>query len=284
MLLPALSVIVLALMSAGSSNDHPDANPQTGPVKLVYNYPAGDYVKYLHTNKIIQTMDIEGQSMDVIVNGIMGCSVRGVAASGENLTLEIRIDTLGQVINSPQGYSGGTVQSVKGRSFSMSITQCGKEPDLQEAQNLVYFIEGSGETNASQLFNDFFPYLPVNPIRPGETWNSSDTSDLTTPSISIKTITSSVNKFEGIEKVNGIECAKITSELSGQQTMITESQGMSVSVSGTFTGTATLLFAIKEGYFVEQNTSAKMKGMIDVSGQMTFPLAMETNTSTKMVK
>ncbi|MFO7621773.1 MAG: hypothetical protein R6W81_11000 [Bacteroidales bacterium] len=284
MLLPVLSIIVISLMSAGYINNLPAGTPQTGPVKLVYNYPAGDYVKYMHTNKIIQTMDIEGQSMQVKVNSSLGCSIRSGGTSGNTLMLEIRIDTLGQTIDTPQGYSGGAIQSVKDKSFNMSITVSGKETDVQDAQKLVYFIEGSGETNASQLFHNFFPDLPVNPIKPGETWNANDTSDLITPTMSMKTITNSVNKFEGIEKVNGIECAKITSELSGTQTMRTETQGMQISTSGSFTGTSTLLFPLNEGYFIEQNVSARMKGIIDVSGQMTFPLTMETNTSTKMLK
>jgi hypothetical protein len=100
----------------------------------------------------------------------------------------------------------------------------------------------------------------------------------------MRTITNSVSIFEGIEKIGGIECARITSDLEGTQTMSTEAQGMGVFTSGSFEGKSTLFFAIREGYFVEQNVTGKLQGMIDVSGQMNFPLEMETTSTTKIIK
>ena len=87
-------------------------------------------------------------------------------------------------------------------------------------------------------------------LSPGETWRSTDTADLVTPAMSMRTITNSGSKYEGNEKVNGIECARITSDLEGTQTMSTEAQGMGVFTSGSFEGKSTLFFAIREGYFV----------------------------------
>jgi len=279
-----LLIALMVLISSGYNNDGTDSFQQKGSVKLAYNYPVGNHVKYLQNSKIIQLMDIQGQSMQVNVNSSLGCSVKGAGPSGSGLKLEIRIDTLGQTIDSPQGFGGGAVQAVKGKVFNLGLTTAGKVSDISEAQKIVYSYDGSSQTNASQAFYDFFPKLPVAPLSPGETWSSTDTADLVTPGMSMRTITNSVSKFEGIEKIGGIECARITSDLEGTQTMSTEAQGMGVFTSGSFEGKSTLFFAIREGYFVEQNVTGKLQGMIDVSGQMTFPLEMETTSTTKMIK
>lgn len=280
----SLIIVLTVFISAGYIGNESGLVQQKGAVKLAYNYPSGDYVRYIKNSRIVQIMDVQGQYMQVNVNTGFGCSIKRTGLTGDALRLEVRIDTIGQTIDSPQGFGGGSVNSVRGRVINITISRQGKGTDISEAEKLVYVVEGSGETNASQTIIDFFPDLPVNPVKPGETWNSADTTTTGTATMSMRTITQSVNKFEGIVKVDGFECARITSDITGTQTMRTETQGMEVSTSGTFEGKSTLLFALKEGYFIEQDISAKLKGTIDVSGQMTFPLSMETTTSARLVK
>jgi hypothetical protein len=68
-------------------------------------------------------------------------------------------------------------------------------------------------------------------------------------------------------------------------TINTQNQGMDIRMHGTYTGTGTLLFAIKEGYFVKQTAATKVTGTIEISGaeNMTFPVVMDV-TSVNEVK
>jgi hypothetical protein len=87
----------------------------------------------------------------------------------------------------------------------------------------------------------------------------------------------SENKYEGMEKMDGYECAKITSTLSGTREQTAQTQGMDVATSGTFTGTGELWFAVKEGYFIKNTTRSKLTGNVEISGpqNMTMPLVAD---------
>ena len=54
-------------------------------------------------------MDVNGQSMLVNMAMYMGCEVKAAGKTGENLKLEITIDSMAQNIESPQGTAGGPI-------------------------------------------------------------------------------------------------------------------------------------------------------------------------------
>ncbi len=280
-----LILIFFGICSQGYSQNKSDGSLPGGATKLKYQYPSDKAISYLNISKIIQFMDIEGQSMQVNVNSVFGCSVKNIGTQEKNLKLEIQIDTLSQLVDSPQGIAGGSIKEIQGKVFNMILTPEGKETDISEASKIVFNMEGSGETNASQTFLDFFPDLPTGNVKPGDTWNSTDTVSGKTPTMSRLMVQNSVNKFEGIEKINEIDCAKISSKLSGTMYMTTQTQGMDIVTNGPFTGSGTLFFAIKEGYFVRQTVTSRMTGTIDITGpqSMTFPLVMDI-TSVNEVK
>ena len=92
-------------------------------------------------------------------------------------------------------------------------------------------------------------------------------------------------KFDGIENIDGVDCAKLTATLSGSRKMTTRSQGMEIHTSGSFTGTETLVFAIKEGYYVKESVTTKMTGNLEIPDQnMSFPVVMTVNSTNEIVK
>ena len=92
-------------------------------------------------------------------------------------------------------------------------------------------------------------------------------------------------KFEGIETIEGIECAKITADLSGTRKMTTQSQGMEIHTAGPYTGTQVLYFALKDGYLVRESVITKMTGNIEIPDQnMTFPVVMTVNSNNEVVR
>jgi hypothetical protein len=249
----------------------------SGPVKLVYNYPTDIAIKYSGTNTMAQIMDIQGQSMQVDVKSAFGCFVKSVGKQDNNLMIEIKVDTLGQTTDSPMGGSGGAVQDIKGKTFSIVVSPEGKVVDISGAAGFVYSMEGSGEANMSQTFSDFFPVLPSKVVVTGDTWNSIDSIATKSSVMTMKTIDNTINKLEGFETVDGIECAKISSQHSGTVTMNVQSQGNDIFIKGPFTGTSEFLFAVKEGYFIKMTSATKVDGILEMTSPqaMTFPITLD---------
>lgn len=249
----------------------------SGPVKLVYNYPTDRAIRYSATTTMAQIMDIQGQSMQVDVKSAFGCFVKSAGKQDNNLKIEITVDTLGQMTNSPMGNSGGAITDIKGKTCTVIISPEGKIVDISGAAGLVYSLEGSGESNLSQTLSDFFPVLPSKEISQGETWNAIDSIKTKSSAMTMKTIDNTVNKFEGFETIDGIECAKISTQHSGTITMNVQSQGNDLSIRGPYTGTSEYLFAVREGYFIKMTSATKVNGNLDMTSpqEMSFPIVLD---------
>ena len=281
----ALTLIFCGIFSSGYSQKKPNEPLPAGSVKLEYKYPAGKTIKYAADTKIIQDMDVNGQSMLVNIERAMGCEVKAAGNVAENVKLEITVDSLFQNIESPQGSAGGAINDVKGKVFNVVISPSGKIIDLSEASKIVFTVEGSGEANLAQEFTSYFPILPTNAVKPGDTWVTSDSVNTKTETNEIWMPVESSYKFEGIENIDGIDCAKISATLSGTRKQTTKSQGMDIHISGPFTGTLTLLFAVKDGYFIKESVTTKMTGTIEIPDQnMSFPVVMTVTSNNAVVK
>jgi hypothetical protein len=256
-----------------------------GAVKLEYKYPSDKAIKYLAKNTMAQIMDVQGQTMQTDVTSAFGCTVKSTGTSDNNLMLEITIDTLGQTTSSPMGYAGGSMESVTGKSMNILISPNGKPVDITAAESMIFVVEGSGESNMGQSVIDFFHLLPDKAVKPGDTWEITDSVSTSTPVMKMKTIDSSVNKLEGFETVDGLECAKISSTHEGTWSMNVQSQGYDIYINGPYTGTSECLFAVKEGYFIKNTSSTKMVGDLDLASMgMVMPITIIMDSVNEIVK
>jgi len=272
-----LIILVLFLFSI-------PAYSQENAVKLVYNYPTGTPVRYQTISKVIQDMDVNGQSMVVNVLSVLGCTVKSTGNADNNLVLEVTIDTLSQTIDSPGGMTGGAIRDAMGKSFSMKISPEGKETDMSGAEQISFTTEDGATTTAAQSFNDFFPDLPDRTINPGYTWSSTDTLNAKTSAMTMIMVIKSDNKFEGYEELNGTKCAKITYNLSGSRNMKTQTQGMDIIVKGPLTGTGELYFSPEKSYFLRNVVKTRMTGQLEITSpeSMSFPVIMDMNSTTEV--
>jgi len=222
--------------------------------------------------------------MQVNISINLACQVKGTGKKGENLKLEIKVDSMYNAVESPQGNMGGQIAELKGKAFNMLLTPGGKAADLTEAAGIVYNA-GSGETNIAQEFRSFFPSMPEGTVKPGDTWTVNDTVNTKSPNDSLFMPQKAIYKFEGLESVDGVECARITAELSGDRKMTTQSGGMEIHIKGPFTGTLEILFAMKDGYLVKETITTKMTGTLELADQgMTLPDVMTVTATTSLVK
>jgi hypothetical protein len=279
-------LIFSVICSMGYSQKKSDDPSLKGGIKLEYSYPDGSTFKYFSDTKIVQDMDVNGQSMLVNIAMYMGCEVKSAGRQGDILKLQIKIDSMAQNIESPQGVAGGQIKELNGKVFNMGISLSGKVNDITEATNIVYTVEGSGEGNMAESFLNFFPVLPSGAVKPGDTWVVYDTVNTSSKTNKVFMPTESSYRFEGIEQVDGTECAKITATLSGTRKMSNQTQGMGeINTSGPFTGTHVLYFAVKDGYLVKESVTTKMTGNIELPAQgMSFPVVMNVTSTNELRK
>lgn len=281
----ATMIVASSLNCVVFSQGNPGAVQQAGAVKFSYNYPADKSVKYLNTTKVVQDMDINGQSMKVNVTNVLGCTIKAAGMQENNIRLEISIDTMDQTIDMMGGISGGPVKEAIGKTFSMTISPEGKEVDFSGAEQVVFRGSNGDSANVAQYFKDFFPDMPAEPISPGFTWSSSDSSIAKTSSMTRKELVKSESKFEGFEKIGEINYAKITFVLSGTQEMKMQSQGMDIKTYGPFVGKGELYFAPAEGYFVKQLVSTRLQGTLEMLSEgATIPMVMEISSVNEVQK
>jgi len=254
-------------------------------LKLEYNFPEGKSLSYSNVTNIAQTMDYNGQSMQANVLAVLACTVTGKGKENGNLKLEVKIDTMKQQVESPQGSAGGLLNDAMGKSFNMTLSVSGKEIDLSDAEKIPVTTE-SVQTNAAQSFLDYFPDLPLNALKPGDTWVSNDTVKTKSGTLSMTSIIRADNKYEGIENIDGFDCAKITSTFTGTREQTAQTMGMDVATSGSLTGTSELFFAVKEGYYIKISSRAKMTGTIEIGGaqNISMPLVADMITVNRLKK
>jgi hypothetical protein len=280
----SMAIITAGLLSFPASAQKQNKGAKTSDVpsdavKLAYNLPAGKALAYASRTNITQTMDMNGSTMDVNVAVNLVCSFTATGKDGNNLKLEVKIDTLSQTVDSPMSQSGGPISEVQGKTFNMVLAPNGKEIDVKDAEKITYSAEGQ-ETNVSQSFIEYFANLPEKEIKPGDMWTTNDTVNSKGTTMSVIQIVKADQKYEGIVEIDGLKCAKITASVSGIREQKGENQGMDIFIKGTFTGTSEIYFAVKEGFMVKEVSNSKMVGNVEISGaqNMTMPLTADTKS------
>jgi hypothetical protein len=258
----------------------------TVSAQTTLSYKFEQPVRYLQSTKIHQIIDVMGQTMDVNVESALGCTMKATGKTGTILIVEVKIDTLGQIVDSPNGKTGGSDNSIAGKTFMIRMSPQGKITDLSEAKKLTFTVPGSEPTDISGMIIGFVPALPTGNIKPGYTWNSTDTIRTDSKANSQYSVLKSNNRFEGFDSSLGFSCAKITSVVQGTTLMNTLTQGMEIKTSGDVAGTVTSLIDNAAGVPTKIISTLKLKGQMEMSypENITFPVTMDINTTTGIRK
>jgi hypothetical protein len=273
-------MVIVAVMILASSYR---TEGQNNTMKLAYNASSGKNLQYESNTSITQTMDINGQTMNVLVNTFLGYKLKMLENIAGNIKYNITVDSLKMSVDAMQGATNSRIKEIEGKSFDIILTPAGKVVDISEAEKIQYSIENQGAVTLAQSFRDIFPILPGKAVKPGDTWSAVDTITNQSSAASTTQIIESNYKFEGIEKMNGTDCAKIISDIKGTAETRAQNMGMDIFYSGPVQGQVVLYFAIKEGYYVKRELSTKMNGTIEISGpeNMSFPIFVDTKSVTQ---
>ncbi len=276
------SILVLAGVSVQATPTVSETQA-AGTTVLEYKMPAGRALTYQGKSEEAQVMEVMGQTVDTNTSGTNTFTFKAKGPKDKSFLLGVTIDDIAvNVATSAQGDMSPDMSSVKGKSFDMVLSPLGSEDDVSGAEAISYAM--AGETrNLGSSFKTFFPDLAEKPVKIGDTWPSSDSVEEKTGSMSIRIDLQNVNTLVGFETVDGMECAKISSDVTGAVTGTGNQGGMDMTFSGTSKGKAVWYFAVKEGIYVQGNSESTTQMSIDVSAAgMTIPMTMTSKSEVKL--
>jgi hypothetical protein len=277
-----LVVFMLAGCAAKKAPIYGD--PQTGLI-LRYQMPEGQVLKYESWGETHQVADVMGQSIETDISSSNAFTVESKGQQENNHRLTISIDDMSLKIQSTQGELESDMSTVIGKSFDMVLSDLGKELELIGAEEIEYELGPEGTRNIASGFQDIFPTCADQPVKIGDTWPYESTIREESDAGETIVYFSGVNTLEGFETVDGMECAKITSEGTGTIEAKGEQQGMELVTTGEIKGKDTWYFAYKEGIFVKQINEGTVKGTIDVPSQgIQIPYTRESSSEIDLIK
>jgi hypothetical protein len=283
-------VVVIAVLSSGllagcAAKKYVMAEKPEG-VALKYHMQEGDVLQYEWAQESTQTMEPMGMPMETKIHKSYAFSAAPKALKGDTYDLEITIGSMDASISTVQGEFSADVEPVIGKSFTMSISRLGETLDVSEAEAIHYGVGPQGTRSIMPDFKTVFPDLPGGPVSIGDTWTTLDTLDMEEGGIEILVTSESVNTLVGFETVSGLECAKVTAEVTGAVSGQGEQQGAQVSFEGTVGGTETWYFAKDEGLFIKMASDLFSKSTINVTGpsEMSFPLTEKTSLDVALIR
>ena len=286
-IVPSILLVAMTIgLAAGcAGNQDPWGDPQSGLI-LTYRMPEAQTLEYAVAFDQTHALSVRGEERKFGNARTIGFSAASAGPSEGNLLMTITIDAMTLTLDTPRGKNTLDVKKIQGQSFELSLSPRGEVMDAGKSAEITYFLAGAGEQGIDNDFRDLFPGLPDGPVQVGDTW----TYRGGTPGKSFNPETSidmeSVNTLEGFETIDGMECAKITSQFTGE--LVTEgesSPGTAVS-GGSVTGSGVWFFAYKKGLLVKVTRTVRATTEISLGepGSPPVPAVEETKIEVGLVK
>jgi hypothetical protein len=261
------------------------AKPQAA-VTLAYKFPEGKTLTYQTTSTQTQNLDVMGQAVSTDSNSAIEFTLQPKGLKEGQYQLGVTVNSFKVEAQSPQGDMTADASSVVGKSFDMILSRLGKEIDTSGASAIRYSMGIAGTRDLAASFQAFFPDLPEKSVKIGDSWPSEDSVTQKSDAGDIHINFNNVNTPEGFETVDGLECLRIKSAVTGKMTGNLEQQGMGLLFDAKIDGTQTWYFAVKEGVLVKTETKATIGGVITAGdpANITIPMTGEMRSETHLVK
>jgi hypothetical protein len=272
------------LVLAGSVAATPSAStaPAQASINLEYKMPADRALTYQVKADESQVLDVMGQTMATTSATVSDFTFKAKGKKEKDLLLGVTVDNISMSITGPQGDMSPDMSSVKGKSFDMVLSPLGNEVDVSGAEAISYSLEGEARTLASG-FKNFFPDLPGKPLKIGDTWPASASVEEKTTSMTIQIGLEYVHTLDGIEMVDGVECARVVSQVTGSLNGSGNQMGQDMTFTGTVKGKDTWFFAVKDGIYVKAVSESTSEVSIDLpAAGMAIPMTMTSKTELKL--
>ncbi|HOW84571.1 MAG TPA: hypothetical protein P5119_04365 [Candidatus Aminicenantes bacterium] len=281
---PALAAAIFALAASAGPLDA--AGPQAKPgraVVLEYKMPAGRSLTYQYSQEMTQAMEAQGQAVDSQVSVASAMTFRAKGPKGRDLLVGATIDDMRMTVSTNMtGDMSPDMSEAKGKSFDMVLSPLGAEIDSAGAEAVTYSVAGEAQ-NVSAYFKAFFPDLLGKPVKVGDTWPSSDKIDQGSAAMKMHVENQYVHTLEGFETVDGLECARISAQVTGTVSGSGSQGGMDMTMSGANKGQTVWFFAVKEGIFVKAVNETTADVAVDLAAAgLTIPVTEKIKTEIKL--
>jgi hypothetical protein len=277
-------VALVALPVFGYSEDKPNWGDEKNGFILQYRLANGQKINYEISSKGSQSTDMGGQNQVSNFENFVNFTLAGNQANdpgklaGQITINKMQMKTM-QNTGEEMAELDRDLSKVIGKSFGFIFSPLGKELDFPGIEKLTVDMgptEG-GVRDVRQSFAGMLPDLSDKPVRVGDTWIAKDETTLPLGSYSVKTITETTSKVEGIEKLEGDECLKIHSTTSGTMDGSGTMMNMAFKLNGNVTAESTWYFAYKKGFWSKSSGNNVMKLMILVGGDQGMKIPMTIN-------
>jgi hypothetical protein len=273
MCLAAVAAALLMLAGCAARTAHVDiwGDPATG-LNLSYRIPAESALTYVSQSDSSEVTEVMGQTIEMITEGGSRYAFRTIGEQEGNLELEVTVEDMSLDISSPQGNITPDLSGILGKSFKMILSPQGKELDVSEAAKLEYDLVAGQTRNLQSGFQTIFPDLPESAVKAGDSWPSYAKIEEESDTNEVKIEMEMENTLVGFETIDGWECARVESKITGTVSGKGSQQGMDLMTSGELTGKDTWYFAYKEGFLVKILSEVEVDATIEVSGPTSMSL------------
>lgn len=274
-------ILVLAAATVLATAAAPKAPAQAAAV-LEYKMPAGRSLTYQAKSEEAQIIEVMGQSMDTTSTTVSNITFKTKGKKEKDILLGVTVDDMSMSVTGSQGDMSPNLSSVKGKSFDMVLSTLGNEIDVSGAEAISFDMEGEAR-NLVSSFQNFFPDLPGKPVKVGDTWPATAGIEEKTTSIDIKIDLQYVHTLDGIEVIDGMECARVVSQVTGAISGSGNQGGQDMTFAGTSKGKDTWFFALKEGTLVKATSESASEISIDVpAAGMSIPMTLTSKSEVKL--
>ena len=277
------TVVVIVLIAGCSSSKNLSGDSKKG-VMLRYSFPEKQALKYQSNFDIKQILDINGQEFIVDIGQYLAFSTILKSKSKTENHIHIDIDTMDMSISSPQGEINPDMKDVNGKGFDMFLSLLGSGLDVSGAEAIQYELSPGVKRNVVMTFKYLFPRLPEQALKVDDTWTMTDTITDKYDNEEVIMITDTDYTLAGFETINGLDCVRITSVVTGTRTGKAIQQGVEMQSEGTMEGSGTYFFAKNNGYLVRDVSSITVDATLEVQGSQkrSIPMKFEINNKTEL--
>ncbi len=261
-----VSLFAVALIAGCAAEKSLWGDPDSGLI-LTYRLPSEGSLEYSVGSTSTESMEMMGQSIKVSTDSKIDFSVASKGMAGKAQHAAVTINASSLKIASPRGELSPDMKNVVGKTFTMNISDVGKESNLEGTESIEYQLGPAGKRNAAQMFTSIFPDMAGKPVKIGDSWTTTDTISQSGGGMNVEIIINGVSTLSGIETKDGHECALITSDFTGTVKGSGQQGPMELVAEGTMEGKDTTYFAYKAGYLVLNVTHA----LVDATTEGTGP-------------
>ncbi|MCD6332099.1 MAG: hypothetical protein J7L89_02390, partial [Bacteroidales bacterium] len=212
--------------------------------------------------------------------------ITGVNPEG-NFIFETENTKMTQTAKSPMGDNATDFSPWIGKKLQFTLSPNGKASDFQGYDDLPVIVTATGEqatgTQAKEGVKRIFFSLPDHPVKVGDSWKDSTSTDFPFNGSTLHIKESTTYKIADQLTVDGFKCLKL--EVAGLQNMSGdfEQNGMALSLTRETKTSGTILFAYEKGMYLSLDTESTAEGMVDVTAMgISIPQHIKSKSSVKV--